>query len=37
MIIGTRQRAQNLRIGFIVLSTMIGLFVFSVLYISMCH
>lgn len=37
MIIGTRQRAQNLRVGLIVAATMVALFVFSIVYISFFH
>ena len=35
MIIGTQQRAQNLRVGLVVVGVMVALFVFSVAYISL--
>ena len=37
MIIGTQQRAQNLRVGLMVAGAMVALFVFSVVYISLFH
>jgi len=37
MIVGTEQRSQNVRVGLMVAAAMVGLFVFSVVYISLFH